>query len=68
MDRHKFVIALRKYLNLLVVPSPNLPDDDLVDEKVINAVCQFKNQWYQRVTTYPYDLDHLCEITVGLFE
>lgn len=66
-DKHKFVIQLKKFLNELVQPSPNLPLDDVVDDKTIKAVYNFKNQWLNRVTTSQYDSDHRYEITPGLW-
>lgn len=66
-DKHKFVRQLKKYLNQLVQPSPNLPDDDVVDDKTLKAVRLFKIQWRSRVITLKYDLDNLNEITVGLW-
>lgn len=44
-DRHKFVRQLKKYLNELVKPSPNLPDDDLLDRATVKAIVDFKIQW-----------------------
>lgn len=66
-DRHKFVRQLRKYLNELVQPSPNLPDDDLVDDKTLAAVYAFKNQCIQKVASTQYERDHRYEITSGLW-
>lgn len=66
-DKHKFVIQLKKFLNELVQPSPNLPLDDVVDDKTIKAVRNFKTQWFRRVLTFTYDLTHFNEITPGLW-
>lgn len=47
--QHKFVRQLKKFLNELVQPSPNLPLDDIFDEKTYRAVRLFKVQWANRV-------------------
>lgn len=44
-DKNKFVRQIKKYLNELVQPSPNLPDDDVFDEKTVKAIAEFKKQW-----------------------
>ena len=49
-ERHKFVRELKKYLNELVQPSPNLPDDDVLDMTTLQALKQFKTQWYSRIS------------------
>lgn len=66
-DKHKFVRQLKKYLNELVQPSPNLPDDDVVDDKTLKAVYAFKNQWIRKVAYAEYEKNHLYEITPGLW-
>ena len=47
-DKHKFVRQLKKYLNELVQPSPNLPDDDIFDKATVKAIAEFKRQWALR--------------------
>lgn len=47
-DKHKFVRQLKKYLNELVQPSPNLPDDDVFDYETVKAIVNFKTQWGAR--------------------
>ncbi len=66
-DKHKFVCQLKRYLNELVQPNPNLLDDDLVDAKTLKAVYAFKNQWHKRVSTSAYDANNFAEITPGLW-
>lgn len=67
-DKHKFIKYLKKYLNQLVEPSPNLSDDDVVDDKTLAAAKAFKIQWIKKVLNYivakkePY-----AEITPGLW-
>lgn len=69
-DINKFVSLLKKLLNGLVQPSPNLPINELLDDMTIKAVQHFKTQYYQRyqrLYTLQYDKDHLGEVTVGLW-
>lgn len=51
-DKHKFVRRLKKFLNELVQPSPNLLDDDTVDAKTLAAVRAFKIQWMNKVLNH----------------
>ncbi len=66
-DKHKFVPLLKRFLNELVQPSPNLPLNDIVDDKTIKAVRLFKIQWIPRVLTISYDTKNYNEITIGLW-
>jgi hypothetical protein len=66
-DKHKFIPQLKKFLNELVQPSPNLALDDVVDDATLKAVYQFKTQWFRRILTSEYDKSNLREITPGLW-
>ncbi len=66
-DKHKFVRQLKKYLNELVQPSPNLPDNEVVDNQTLKAVYAFKNQWMKRISYSDYEKNHLYEISPGLW-
>ena len=46
---HKFVRQLKKFLNELVTPNPNLPLDDIFDARTQKAVRDFQDQWINRV-------------------
>lgn len=47
-ERHKFIRELKKYLNELVQPSPQLPDDDVFDAATQKAILDFKRQWLSK--------------------
>lgn len=49
----KFIRHLKKYLNILVDPSPNLQIDDFFDTKTKQAVSLFQAQWMNKVYSYP---------------
>ena len=66
-DRHKLVRMLRRFLNILVKPTPNLPDNDFVTQDVLNAVGNFKKQWRAKIYISKYDDNHFFEITPGTF-
>lgn len=66
-DKHKFVPLLKRFLNELVQPSPNLPLNDVVDEKTIKAVRAFKLYWRIRIAISDYDDKNHNEITLGLW-
>lgn len=38
LQEGKFIRQLKKYLNELVSPSPNLPDDDIFDDKTEKSI------------------------------
>lgn len=37
-DKHKYIRQLKKFLNELVMPNPNLSDDEVLDEKTLKAL------------------------------
>lgn len=56
-ERHKFIRELKKYLNELVQPSPQLADDDVFDAATQKAILDFKRQWLSKSGrfTVPYN-------------
>lgn len=66
--RHKFVKQLKKFLNELVIPNPNLSIDDVFDERTKQAVILFKSQWNKKVAADPsirQTSDYNANVTVG---
>lgn len=67
-DKHKFVRQLKKYLNELVQPSPNLLDNEVIDNKTLDAVKAFKQQWINKVSNrISITKEPWIEITPGLW-
>lgn len=52
-ERHKFIRELKRYLNELVQPNPQLPDDDVFDAATRKAIADFKRQWMAKNNINP---------------
>lgn len=48
LQQQKYIQRLKKYLNLLVIPSPNLPLNDDFDTATHNAILNYKRQLNRR--------------------
>lgn len=46
---HKFISVLKRFLNELVHPNPNLPENDEVDKATFQAIRDFRIQWFSKL-------------------